>query len=34
MMFAEEAIAAEGVTLSGFLQGKRTANGHNFGESH
>ena len=26
--------AAEGVTLSGFPKGKRTANGHNFGEAH
>lgn len=26
--------AAEGVTLSGFPQGKGTANGHNFGEAH
>ena len=34
MMFAEEAYAAEGVTLSGFPKGKGTANGHNFGESH
>ena len=34
MKFAEEANAAEGVTLSGFPQGKGTANGHNFGESH
>jgi len=34
MKFAEEANAAEGVTLSGFPQGKRTANGHNFGEAH
>ena len=33
-MFAEEAFAAEGVTLSGFPQGKGTANGHNFGEAH
>ena len=34
MKFAEEANAAEGVTLSGFPQGKGTANGHNFGEAH
>lgn len=34
LKFAEEATAAEGVTLSGFPQGKGTANGHNFGESH
>ena len=34
MKFAEEAYAAEGVTLSGFPKGKGTANGHNFGESH
>lgn len=34
MKFAEEANAAEGVTLSGFPKGKGTANGHNFGEAH
>ncbi len=34
MKFAEEATAAEGVTLSGFLKRKGTANGHNFGEAH
>ena len=32
--FAEEANAAEGVTLSGFPKGKATANGHDFGEAH